>query len=142
MPEPYYLDTSAIVPMLVPEAASARLDLWLRAHEASGLAISGWTETELSSALSLKVRTGALTAEQRAQAASEWRRWRGSFMMLPVSDAAFEAAAVFAARPALAVRAGDALHLAIAAAAGCTLVTLDERMSKAAPDVGVPVAEV
>ena len=55
---------------------------------------------------------------------------------------AFDLAASYAARHDLALRAGDALHLAVASAHGLTLVTLDERMAKAAPELGVPVAEI
>ena len=137
-----YLDTSAIVALLVEERASERLQAWLSAREAEGLATSRWTEAEVASALSLKVRTGEFTVAQRAEAAAGWRAWREGLLLLDVEAAAFETAAAFASRPDLGLRAGDALHLAVAAAAGSTLVTLDERMAKAAPEVGVPVADV
>jgi uncharacterized protein len=137
-----YLDTSVIVALLATEPASERLQSWLSAREAEGLATSRWTETEVASALSLKVRTGEFTLAQRAEAAAGWRTWREGLLLLNVEAAAFEAAAAFASRPDLGLRAGDALHLAVAAATGCMLVTLDDRMAKAAPEVGVPVAEV
>ncbi len=63
-------------------------------------------------------------------------------MVLQVEADAFETAALFAGHYDLALRASDALHLAIAAAHGCALVTLDARLAKAAPELGVPVAEV
>jgi predicted nucleic acid-binding protein len=137
-----YLDTSVIVALLAAEPASERLQAWLSAREADGLATGRWTDTEVASALSLKVRIGEFTLAQRAEAAAGWRAWREGLLMLDVEAAAFEAAAAFASRPDLGLRAGDALHLAVAAAAGCALVTLDERMAKAAPEVGVPVADV
>lgn len=136
-----YLDTSAVVSLLASEPASARLVSWLRANEAAGLAISPWVATEVASALSLKIRTGELTLEQRAEAMAGWQQMReGSLAVLPIDENAFEAAARFAERHDLSLRAGNALHLAIASSAGCTLVTLDERLAKAAPEVGVPVA--
>ena len=137
-----YLDTSAIVALLAEEPASERFQAWLSARESDLLATSRWTETEVASALSLKVRTGEFTIAQRAEAAAGWRAWRDGLLMLDVEAGAFEAAATFASRPDLGLRAGDALHLAVAAAAGAALVTLDERMAKAAPEVGVPVADV
>ena len=51
----------------------------------------------------------------------------------------FEKAARFASHHALGLRAGDALHLAIAAGGGHTLVTLDVRMAEAASQLGIPV---
>lgn len=137
-----YLDTSAVVALLVTEPGSLRLQTWLQAREDAIIAISPWVDTEVASALSLKVRTGALSLAQRADAAAQWRSWSESLVLLPVDKASFEAAALNAAQHQLSLRAGDALHLAIAAAHGCTLVTLDDRMAKAAPEVGVLVAEI
>lgn len=137
-----YLDTSAIVALLAAEPSSDRLQAWLSAHEADGLATSRWTSTEVASALSLKVRTGEFTLAQRAEAAAGWQAWRDGLLLLDVEAAAFETAAVFASRSDLGLRAGDALHLAVASAQGATLVTLDSRMAKAAPAVGVPLAVI
>jgi predicted nucleic acid-binding protein len=136
-----YLDTSAIVALLAEEPASGPLQAWLSAREADGLATSRWTATEVASALSLKVRTGEFTLAQRAEAAAGWRAWREGLGLLDIEAADFETAAAFASRPDLSLRAGDALHLAVAAASGCALVTLDERMAKAAPQVGVSVTD-
>ena len=140
----YYIDTSALVSALLREPVlSGRVRAWLRAHEEEALAVSWWVGTEVASALSTKIRTGELSPEQRADAWSEWSRFRDdSLMVLPVEADAFETAALFAGRHDLALRASDALHLAIAAAHGCALVTLDNRLAKAAPELGVPVAEV
>jgi predicted nucleic acid-binding protein len=137
-----YLDTSAVVSLLATEPESARLESWLQAQEASVLAISAWVNTEVASALSMKVRMGQFTLEQRADAAAQWRLWSESVVLLPIEQADFEAAAGSAARHALGLRAGDALHLAVAASAGCTLVTLDEGQANAAVELGVPVAEI
>ena len=138
-----YLDTSAVVSLLAAEPNSKRLAAWLRDNEAAGLAISPWVDTEVASALSQKVRMGQLSSEQRAAAGIEWQRLRtGSLVLLPIGDDAFETAASFAARHDLNLRAGDALHLAVAAAHGCTLVVLDRKLAKAAAKLGVPVAAI
>lgn len=140
----HYLDTSAVVSALVREPeVSGRVRAWLRSHGDDDLAISNWVITEVASALSIKVRTGELTLEQRADAMTEWQSLReGSLHHLAVSSDAFELAARFAGRHELGLRAGDALHLAVAAATGCTLVTLDRTMAKAAPELGVSVAAI
>lgn len=138
-----YLDTSAVVALLTDEPAATRVQAALQGHEAEGLAVSSWVVTEVSSALSLKIRIGDLTIDSRADALAHWQSLRDeSLIELPVDQEAFEAAAHFSSRHDLALRAGDALHLAVAAAHGCTLATLDERMARAAPELGVPVAEV
>lgn len=138
-----YLDTSATVALLTAERAAARVQARLRADLDEKLAISSWVVTETSSALSLKIRTGELTVETRADALTQWRGMREAGLAeLSVDAECFEAAARFADHHHLGLRAGDALHLAVAAAHGCTLVTLDERMAKAALELGVPVAEI
>ena len=139
----HYVDTSAIVAMLAYEQAGSQIRTALQGKEAEGLMISSWVVTEVSSALSLKIRTGELTVQTRAAALAQWQAIReSSFAELPVDAEAFYAAARYATRHELSLRAGDALHLAICAANGCTLVTLDERMAKAALELGVPVIEI
>jgi predicted nucleic acid-binding protein len=60
--------------------------------------------------------------------------------VLGVTAAAFHTAATFADQPALGLRAGDALHLAIASEHGATVYTLDRRLADAGPAVGVPTS--
>ena len=48
-------------------------------------------------------------------------------------------AANFARRSQPVLRAGDALHVAIAAEAGATICTTDKRLASAATEVGVTV---
>ena len=57
--------------------------------------------------------------------------------LVPVERASFRTAARFTDQHTLNLRAGDALHLAICAELGATLVTLDRRLGEAAPLVGV-----
>jgi len=54
-----------------------------------------------------------------------------------VSRHHFRTAAAFADQYALGLRAGDALHLAIAAEHGATLCTLDRRLADAGGALGV-----
>jgi len=135
-----YVDASVIVALLTPELHSDRAEIWFNANADDSPSISAWVITEVSSALSIKVRTGALTPEQRASVLAGWQHMRAANLtMLGVTEDQFETAARFADRYDLKLRAGDALHLAIAAKAGCTLVTLDQIMAAAAPALGVPV---
>lgn len=136
----HYFDTSAAVPAFVREPATDRILAFLTELPAGDVAISPWTMTEFSSALALKTRTGAIDGEIAMAASAEWVRFAAAAQLIDIVDRHFEQASLFCQRRDLALRAGDALHLAIASRAGCTLVTLDDRMAKAAPELGVPVA--
>jgi predicted nucleic acid-binding protein len=138
-----YVDTSVIVSALTKEADTSRSQTWLAEQPTSELTISDWTATEFASALSIKLRTGALGAEHRAAALSAFTRLCAeSVRTLAVTREDFRAAARFADQSELNLRAGDALHLAIYANHGAALCTLDRRLAAAAPRVGVPVNEV
>lgn len=138
----FYLDTSCCVAALTPESGSERIRTWLGAHRDDVLTSSPWVHAELASALSIKVRTASLTIGQRGAVMAAWHSFREGLRNLAIAQELFAIAADMAGRQDLALRAGDALHLAVAAAHGCTLVTLDARMAKAAPELGVPVAAI
>ncbi len=133
-----YLDTSVLIAALTPEASNQLICDWLDGAEAGTLHISGWTITEISSALAIKLRTGALSLDQRAEVLATFTRLvEQSLTVVSVTEANFETAARFCDVPALNLRAGDALHLAVASAHGMTLATLDKTMAAAGPQLGV-----
>jgi uncharacterized protein len=138
-----YLDTSVIIAAFTAEAETIRVHKWLLAQPAGSLTISNWCSAELSSALSIKVRTNALTLDARAKALANWQQFqRNNVSATAIEPDAFEQAAQFCDQVELRLRAGDALHLAIAAAAGHHIATLDGKMAAAAPKLGVPVVEM
>ena len=138
-----YCDTSLLVTSLTAEGETARAQRWLGAQDSGALCVSGWVVAEFSSALAIKLRSKALTDGQRADVMTHWRlRLADNLVMIPIPLAAYDLAARFADRHALNIRAGDALHLAIASLAGLPLATLDRVMAHAAVAVGVTVREV
>lgn len=115
-----YLDTSAAVPMFVPEPASVAIDAWYEAC-AEPLIASDWIRTEFASALSIKERRGELTTRQARAAWKDFTAFcNAGIRLLPVSRPAFENAANMALDTASGLRAGDALHLASALEAGAS----------------------
>jgi uncharacterized protein len=140
----FYLDTSFIVASLTPhEIRSDDARDWLDANNGAPLAVSDWVKTEVSSAFSLKIRTNQLDLEQRAAALQQWSAFlHDSLSVIALDSRDFETAARFAERHDLSLRAGDALHIAVAQHASCTLVTLDQKMADAAIILGVPVAAI
>lgn len=135
-----YLDASVVVAAFVREATTKRVQSFLERRGAENLAVSSWVLTEFSSALALKMRTGGIDGHLFASAHARLQSFVSGVSRLPVVEPDFARAAAFCQRHDLALRAGDALHLAIASRTGCSLVTLDDRMAKAAPELGVLVA--
>jgi uncharacterized protein len=138
-----YCDTSLLIPAFLPEEASSRVLEWIAGREPGTLIVSDWSITEFSSALSIKVRSGKLTLDKRADVLASWASLRKtSLITLSVGPAHFRTAANYAERIELGLRAGDALHLAIAAANGCGMATLDNVQASAGLQLGIPVESI
>jgi predicted nucleic acid-binding protein len=123
---------------LTEEAATDRVFSWLTQHGSDDLTISDWVVTEFAAALSVKIRMGQLRVEDRAKAAGLFKQLQAeSLAVVPITREHFQAAARFADQSGLGLRAGDALHVAVAAELGATLCTLDKRLAEAAIALGV-----
>ncbi len=134
----YCLDTSVLVAALTNEMATARVQRWLGERAPDELAVSAWVATEFSSALSIKLRSGEIGPDERAAVLAAFvRLCSESLSDLSISAAQFRVAARIADQHKLGLRAGDALHLAIAADHGATIATLDKRLADAALALGV-----
>jgi predicted nucleic acid-binding protein len=126
-----YVDTSALLPLFLNEPHSAAAAEWY-SREKGELVAAAWCIPEFASALGIKQRTGAIDAQQ-AQGA--WKRFErmaaADLRLLPVELANFHRAAELVLDAASALRAGDALHLACAEAAGAKhMATLDGVLSR------------
>lgn len=126
-----YVDTSALVALIVKEPSSAAVSAWYAAAKGE-LVSAAWCVPEFGSALGIKQRTGQLDADQAAQAWARFERLvANDVKLLPVDGADFHRAAVMTLSASHALRAGDALHLACAERAGAKgVATLDEVMAR------------
>ena len=125
---------------MTAEAASPRVQLWLKQQDTGTLQISYWSTAEFSSALSLKIRTGQISLAQRADALAAFAELKKrSLDLLRVARRHFDLAARLADDVSLGLRASDALHLAISMDSNSTLCTLDQKLASAAAAVGSKV---
>jgi len=134
-----YLDTSVLLPTLIAEPSTEAVYDRLGAIDQE-LLISDFAAAEVASALSRLIRMRLLTGPDASARLADFDAWRAA-MSLPVDIQAADArlAYIFVRRFDLALRAPDALHLAIARRLDATLITLDRRLATAARELGVAV---
>ena len=126
-------DTSVFVSALTHEPPSTRVQAWLGAQPPGSLISSERVATEFSAALSVKPRTGEIDGHARTAALAKFNRLSLiASQIVAIGREHFRAAARFADQSATVLRAGDALHLAVAAAEGAAITTLDKRLALAA----------
>lgn len=132
-----YVDTSVLLAYLTREANSDCAEAFMRSPGPT-LCVSAWVETELLSALGLTIRTGQLARELAAEVYRTYRQDVAPHLrQCAVEDADHRNAARLLEGWTTSLRAGDALHLAIAAGQGAVVCTLDRGMADAARGLGV-----
>ena len=132
-----YVDTCVLLAALTPEAHSDTAAAFLEQATAP-LAISPWSATELHSALGLKVRTKALSPSQAEAVLQGFERSLApGLLMLELEPQDFRNANACLRSWTPALRAADALHLAIASGRGAILCSLDAPFVMAAQQLGL-----
>lgn len=133
----FYLDTSVIVSAFTNETGTTESRRFLRESASRPLVVSAWTDVELASAIWAKVGRGVIDAANADLVLRGIEVFiADSATRVPVGPPEFDNATVFARRrPGL--RAGDALHLAIAASHEATVVTMDRGMASAGAALGL-----
>jgi predicted nucleic acid-binding protein len=134
-----YLDTSVLAAVFFREATAAAVAAGMRRHAGEGLLISAWTLTEMASVGAIKARTGAVTPTTRGEAMEAFQRFASTELRVIELEAIDFRAAARLIEHSENLRAGDALHLAVAQRVGAALATLDARMATAARAVGLAV---
>jgi hypothetical protein len=132
-----YLDTSVLGAIFFREAGAANLVARLESQRKAKLMISAWTLTEMASIGGIKQRTGAINADTRQQAIANFQRFASMHLVtVEIDPADFRTAAVLIESPAV-LRAGDALHLAIARRLCAKIASLDHRLCAATEVLGM-----
>ena len=137
-----YFDTSFLVPLILPEAASDKVAAFVRELPAAQFTISHWTRVEFSSLLAREVRMDALDAKAaaRADARFEGAVQESFSVILPNADD-FGLAKEYLGRFETGLRAGDALHLAIARNHRAEVIySLDKTFIRAGKILGLRVS--
>jgi uncharacterized protein len=138
-----FWDASAIMPLVVAEASTRRLQAI--AARSSAMLVWWGSEVECVSAVARLERDGALGPQAVIVALKRLRQLSASWHEIDPSDAVREAAARFLRVHPL--RAADALQLAAAflgserRPASLEMVTLDDRLATAARKEGFPVID-
>ena len=138
-----YVDTSVFVSLLTRENKTNDVNRWY-ASCTQTLASSEWCITEFANALALKQRTGQLDQPSSDRA---WERFqilcKRDLTLLPVASAHFYKAAVSVLNTSQGLRAGDALHLAVALEYKVQgIVSLDTGLLKNAKSLKIKVISI
>jgi uncharacterized protein len=138
-----YLDTSVLGALFFREPVASAILARLETVGQGDLCVSAWNLSEMASVGAIKERTGSIDAADRAAGLAAFNHFvSDSLALAEVEPGNFRAAVVLLDTPALALRAGDALHLAIVRRLRASLATLDKRQSMAANHYGIPVFPV
>ena len=133
------VDTSALVALFTNEATAGRMANWI-AEETRPLISGDWCVTEFASALSLKKRTLQITSRQSNAAWKVFSEFcQGNLRLLPLDREVFSQAAHLVRNSKNGLRAGDALHLALALRVKATaFFTLDVRLAESVRQSKLP----
>jgi predicted nucleic acid-binding protein len=137
-----YFDTSFLAPLILPEATSDQIAAFVRRLPAEEFAVSHWTLVEFSSLIGREVRMGSLDAQAAARADARFEAMvdESFSILLPTADD-FGLAKRYLGRFETGLRAGDALHLAVANNHRAAVIySLDETLLKAGKILDLPVS--
>jgi uncharacterized protein len=137
-----YFDTSFLVPLVLAEVRSARIQQFISGLPREHLVTSHWTRVEFSSGIGREVRMGHMEAREAAEVDTRFEALvMASFRMLTPTVGDYVRAKSFIGNYATGLRAPDALHLAIATNnAADRIFTLDNGMLAAGTILGLPTS--
>lgn len=137
-----YFDTSFVAPLLLEEATSSKIEAFFAQCPAGALTISHWTRVEFASLVAREVRMGGMKENNALVVIGQFDELVAeSFQVLMPTVADYERAKNYIEHFDSKLRAGDALHLAIASNHGAeVLYALDKGLLNAAQLLKVPAS--
>jgi uncharacterized protein len=135
----FYLDTSALVPLFLPETHTRVMQSWV-GRETPVVMLGDFAAAEFCATVARHLRTAQITRRAADATLADFDEWRRQVrqQVTRATDVARCERLVRDFR--LKLSAADALHLAIAIEEGLTLVTLDRRLAEASKLLQNPVA--
>lgn len=129
-----YLDTCLLVSLFHNDAGYSAAEAWLARSCAQELWISHWVLLAFASATALRIRRGELDRARGEDLQVELDTFRAERLALlePRAEDFLLAQSWLRLDPASGLRAGDALHLAVAHRQGLTVVSADHVLVNAA----------
>lgn len=136
-----YFDTSFLAPLILEEAASTEVERFIIGLPVGELAVSHWTRVEFASLLAREVRMGGMETPAAREAGAQFEAIVAeSFVILLPNADDFTLAREYLGTFKTGLRAGGALHLAIANNHRAeTIYSFDKIMLKAGSLLGLPV---
>ncbi len=135
-------DTSFLIPLILPEKTSEQIEAFFQDLPIDQtLVVSQWTRIELASVLSRLVRMGELNEETAVLCNERFAILLADNFQVVLPDLDdFDLSWDYLARFNTSLRAGDALHLAIASNLAVEkIITLDQGMLKAGEILKLPM---
>ncbi len=138
----HYFDTSFLVPLILPESTSDLIAGFFEGLPMAELAVSHWTRVEFSSLLAREVRMDGLSADAARQADARFETMiEESFSVLLPNGDDFNLAKEYIRHFDTGLRAGDAMHLAIAMNhKSDAIYSLDKILLRAGKSLGIPTS--
>lgn len=131
------LEPSALVSLFLTDRHSVTIRSWLERHDPP-VAISTFAAAEFASAVSIALRVGRLAAANADRALRVFDIWAADkAATLDIDPADHRMAGSFVRRFDLALRAQDALHVALCRRLSLPIATFDQRQAVAAEALGV-----
>jgi uncharacterized protein len=136
-----YFDTSFIVPYILPEPTSSRVQQFFIDQYGTGLAISHWVRVEFASMLAREVRTRRMSEQVARDADEQFEAVMArSFTILLPDRHDFDVSKRYLLEFGTGLRSGDALHLAIVKNRSVkSFYTLDKKLLRSGKMLGLPV---
>jgi predicted nucleic acid-binding protein len=135
-----YLDSSVVVALIMGEPHAAAIVILREQHKDPEILVSDLAVGEIVASFAKFVRMGRIDERAMAAARQLLEQILPEWQIVEIAPEDVADAISMVARPALALRMPDAIHIALSRRLGAALVTLDQRQNDAAVTLGATVA--